>query len=201
MIPNKKSTTFKTPKGTELPILDIHGKGYLQVAHRLVWFREDHPNWQIATEAVEINTEKRYAIFRATIKDDTDRTIATATKVETAAGFGDYVEKAETGSIGRSLALCGYGTQFAPEFDEGDRLADSPTAAAKPALDPKKKAIQETYAKKIGEAKAKGDAEEMKKLVNDYEKEMTGAGYKKIVEDGKQRFVPTNVGAAHAVAA
>lgn len=119
--------TFKTPKGTELPMADIKGKDYLQVAHRLVWFREDHPNWTISTELVEANTEKQYVIFRATIKDETDRIIATAHKVETKAGFSDYLEKAETGSVGRALAMCGYGTQFAPELDEAERLADAPT--------------------------------------------------------------------------
>ena len=38
----------------------------------------------------------------------------------------DYIEKAETGAIGRALAMCGYGTLQAPGFDEQDRLADTP---------------------------------------------------------------------------
>ena len=42
--------TFKTPKGTELPLLDLRGKDYLMVAHRLVWFREEHSDWTIETE-------------------------------------------------------------------------------------------------------------------------------------------------------
>ena len=47
--------------------------------------------------------------------------------METARGFPDYVEKAETGAIGRALGVLGYGTQFAPEFDEGtERIVDSP---------------------------------------------------------------------------
>ncbi len=37
-----------------------------------------------------------------------------------------HLEKSETGAIGRALALCGFGTQFTPELDEGERLADSP---------------------------------------------------------------------------
>jgi hypothetical protein len=40
--------------------------------------------------------------------------------------FSVYIEKAETGSIGRALAMCGYGTLQAPEFDEQERLADAP---------------------------------------------------------------------------
>lgn len=102
------------------------GKDYLPVAWRLVWFRQDHPEWGIVTEPVEINHEKQYAIFRANIFNDEGRLIATGTKKEDVRGFGDYIEKAETGSIGRALALCGYGTQFEPDLDEKDRLADSP---------------------------------------------------------------------------
>jgi hypothetical protein len=48
-------------------------------------------------------------------------------------GFPDYIEKAETGAIGRALAMCGYGTLQAPEFDEQDRLADMPVEKAKTA--------------------------------------------------------------------
>lgn len=148
---------IKTPKGTSLPILDLRGKPYLQVAHRLVWFREDHPDWAITTEFVEINTEKGYAIAKATISGPTvpetateidvdiksmsselfdgrrRYVIATAHKAEDAQGFGDYLEKAETGAIGRALALCGYGTQFSPDIEEGDRVVDAPVTQAKPA--------------------------------------------------------------------
>jgi hypothetical protein len=44
---------------------------------------------------------------------------------------GNVFEKDETGAVGRALAMCGYGTLQAPEFDEGDRLADAPLANAK----------------------------------------------------------------------
>ena len=47
-------------------------------------------------------------------------------KKETEVGFPDYIEKAETGAVGRALAMCGYGTLQAPEFDEGERIADAP---------------------------------------------------------------------------
>lgn len=105
-------------------LIDIKGKKYLQVAHRLVWFREDHPDWCIETELIERGDG--WAIFKAYIKDNEGRLLATGTKVETKAGFPDFLEKAETGAIGRALAIAGYGTQFAPEFDEGERLADAP---------------------------------------------------------------------------
>lgn len=116
--------TFKTAKGTELPISDIKGKDYLQVAYRLVWFREEKPTWSIKTERVDC--DKDSALFRAEILDESGRTISVAHKREHKTHFNDFEEKAETGSIGRALAHLGYGTQFAPDLDEGERLADSP---------------------------------------------------------------------------
>ena len=71
------------------------GRTYLPVSARIVWFREEHPDWTIETEAVEINHEKQYAIFRARISDAEGRLMATGTKKEDVKGFGDYIEKAE----------------------------------------------------------------------------------------------------------
>jgi hypothetical protein len=97
---------------------------YLPVAARIAWFRKEHPDWSIITKAVRL--ANKAVVMKATIKDASGRVIATARKKETEAGFPDYIEKAETGAIGRALAMCGYGTLQAPEFDEQDRLADTP---------------------------------------------------------------------------
>ena len=104
------------------------GRTYLPVSARIVWFRQEHPDWSIETEAVEINHEKQYAIFRARICDGDGKLMATGTKKEDVKGFGDYIEKSETGAVGRALALCGFGTQFSPDLDESTagRFADSP---------------------------------------------------------------------------
>jgi hypothetical protein len=72
-----------------------------------------------------------YAIFRAEVYVETAKgmnMVSSAHKKETRGGFDDFIEKAETGAIGRALALAGFGTQFlADELEEGDRLADAPT--------------------------------------------------------------------------
>lgn len=115
---------MKTPKGTELPILNLKGKDYLMVAHRLVWFREERPEWSIETEFKELTLE--FAIAFAKIRDEQGRVIATAHKREDQKHFPDYTEKAETGAIGRALAYCGFGTQFAPELHEDERIVDAP---------------------------------------------------------------------------
>ena len=97
---------------------------YLPVAARIAWFRRDNPYWSIITEIEQL--ADKAIVMKAIIRDMTGCIIATARKKETEIGFPDYIEKAETGAIGRALAMCGYGTLQAPEFDEGERVADSP---------------------------------------------------------------------------
>lgn len=124
--------TFKTPNGLELPLLDLKGKDYLQVAYRIAWFRSEHVDWAIVTSL--LHNGEDYALCKAEIKNADGKVMATAHKREDKKHFQDAIEKAETGSIGRALALCGYGTQFAPEILEGDDVVDSPLSKS-PAKD------------------------------------------------------------------
>lgn len=114
---------FTTKTGLTLPLIDLKGKDYLLVAHRVQWFRAEKPDWGIETD---VRIEGKSCLATAWIKDPSGRTIAMAHKVEDSTGFPDFVEKSSTGAIGRALALCGYGTQFASELDEGSRIVDSP---------------------------------------------------------------------------
>jgi len=123
---------------------------YLPVQWRLVWFREACPDGTIETEMLHLDLDKEVeeeayvwnnekkrsekvvkvakgvAIFKATIRDGKGG-IATGTKMEKAVSFGDFLEKAETGAIGRALAALGYGTQFTgDELNESPRIVDSP---------------------------------------------------------------------------
>src|SRR2546429_7288959 len=142
--PNEHLMQLKSREGS---------KDYLPVQWRLVWFRELCPQGTIDTEEVEVdldremeeevfvwNAERRrsekvvkrakgYARFRATISDGKGGR-ATGTKSEKAVSFPDFIEKAETGAIGRALAALGYGTQFAPEMNEEHRIVDAPVERA-----------------------------------------------------------------------
>lgn len=124
--------SFSTTKGTELPLLSLKGKEYLQVAHRLVWFREVYPTGILKTTMIEHQGqgEDEYVVFKTEVYVDTERgplMVATGHKRESRKDFPDFMEKCETGSIGRALALAGFGTQFTgDELNEGDRLADAP---------------------------------------------------------------------------
>lgn len=106
-------------------MMKLKGKDYLQVAWRLVWFREDHPDWSIDAALLEADAE--HAIFKATISDENGVQKSSGHGSESKRDFGDYLEKAETKAVGRALAMLGYGTQFAAdELDEGERIVDSP---------------------------------------------------------------------------
>lgn len=105
-------------------LIKLKGKEYLQVMWRLVWFREEKPNWCIDTMLVSHEDES--AVFCAKILDENGVQKASGYGSESKRDFSDYLEKAETKAIGRALAMLGYGTQFAPELDEGERIVDSP---------------------------------------------------------------------------
>ncbi len=121
-------------------MIDLKGKDYLQVMWRLVWFREEHADWRITTQLIE-HQYGDHAVFRAEISDSS-QTLATGYGSESIKDFRDYLEKAETKAIGRALAILGYGTQFAPELEEGERIVDSPVTRGKTINNPTAKDIQ-----------------------------------------------------------
>lgn len=140
--PNLHLVQLKSKQGSQ---------DYLPVQWRLVWFRNRCPEGSITTELLHLDLDKEMtveayiwnaqtrksekttktargiAIFRATVTDGSG--IATGTGSESAADFSDFIEKAETKAIGRALAALGYGTQFAPELNEG-RVVDAPVDRA-----------------------------------------------------------------------
>lgn len=159
---------------------------YLPVQWRLVWFREHCPEGSIETEMLHLDLDREteeegyawnndtrrsekvikrangLAVFRATVKDGKGG-IATGTKSEKAASFPDYIEKAETGAIGRALAALGYGTQFAPELDEQHRIVDAPVDRSTPANDSnanERRPIASMRTATATEGKTKGTATE-----------------------------------------
>lgn len=97
---------------------------YLDVKWRLAWLRAEHPDARMNTELATLN--ETLAIFRATIEIPSGGS-ATGYGSETRSDFPDFIEKAETRSIGRALAALGYGTQFALEFDLGSPVLDLET--------------------------------------------------------------------------
>jgi hypothetical protein len=100
------------------------GGDYLEVKWRLVWLRDKHPDAAIETEMM--HHDDKLAVFRARVSIPGAGS-ATGWGSETPGDFRDYIEKAETKSVGRALAALGFGTQFTgDELTEGERIVDAP---------------------------------------------------------------------------
>lgn len=87
----------------------LNGKPYLEVAWRIAWLRAEHPDAHIVTEPVEITDSA--AIFKARVAIPGGGSSA-GYGSETAADFGDFIEKAETKALGRALLALGYSAEF-----------------------------------------------------------------------------------------
>lgn len=112
-------------------LMDLKGKDYMEVKWRLVWFREEKPLWSIDTKLEQLT--ENHAVFSAKIYDENGVQKSAGYGSESIKDFRDFIEKAETKAVGRALAMLGYGTQFAPEMEEGDRIVDAPVERKKPA--------------------------------------------------------------------
>lgn len=116
-------------------LMQLKGRDYLNVQARLLWFIRDQRALIVAglaqmpyvlrTELVEQDRERQFAHFKTYVRDVLGNE-ATMYGSETGKDFADYAEKASTKSLGRALLALGYGTAFAPEMDEGERVVDTP---------------------------------------------------------------------------
>lgn len=137
----------------------LSGKEYLEVKWRLVWFhQETGPRAGYVTVEMAHDQDAGFAKFFTIAWDGKDETwrhvkingievdvcgrIATGEGSETRADFRDFYEKASTKSLGRALGGLGFGTQFSPEMDEGERVADSPVERKQPQAEPQRPTAQ-----------------------------------------------------------
>lgn len=119
-------------------LMNLPGKGgntdYLEVKHRVAWFRSAYPQGGILTDL----RERRVVTYRKKVRDSyievtTEEAVfyarvwtneggeATGWATETRDDFPDFLEKAETKAIGRALAALGFGTTQARDFDLVDQ--------------------------------------------------------------------------------
>ena len=115
-------------------IRQLRGRGggpaadYLDVKWRLLWLRREHPDAEIVTEHIRIDDAA--AVFRAKVTVPSGGT-ATGYGSETAGDFGDFIEKAETKSIGRALNALGYSAEAAGA-EEPDTTRAPQTLSGRP---------------------------------------------------------------------
>jgi len=137
-------------------LMNLKGRDYLNVQNRLLWFIRDQRSfissglarmpYIIRSELVEMDREAGFAHYKTYVRDVLGNE-STMYGSESAKDFGDYAEKASTKSLGRALLALGYGTAFAPEMDEGERVVDSPVdRRRRPAPMPQANIVRETSA-------------------------------------------------------
>lgn len=89
-------------------LIKVQGnRSYLPVSAAIAWFRTEHPDWGILCD-VAIDAD--VCLATATIIGTGAAVVATAHKQESRKAFDDYVEKAESGAVGRALRFAGFGT-------------------------------------------------------------------------------------------
>ena len=96
---------------------DIKGKEYAEVNQRIKAFRMVYPQGSIETEILQQDNlrfnEENVVIFKATVKDDNGKILATGTAYEkensSFINKTSYIENCETSAIGRALGIAGFG--------------------------------------------------------------------------------------------
>lgn len=123
---NEKTIEIDKSEFRKQRTIKVQGRDYLKAGDRVIMFRSDHPDWTLETDAVQLLPD--FAVFKAFIKDNTGKLLATAhgfcTPDLAQKVSGRFVEKAETAAIARALALVGYGTD--DTLDDSDYISDSP---------------------------------------------------------------------------
>jgi hypothetical protein len=113
---------------TKLKTVNIKGKFYVEVNERLIYFRNNYPNFSLTSEVLE-KTDKSILIL-ATITNEEGKVIATGMAEEekgsTFINKTSYVENCETSAWGRALGNFGIGidTSVASANEVGNAIVN-----------------------------------------------------------------------------
>jgi len=106
-----EGNTVLENKPIKFKTVNIHGKEYVMVNERLLYFWEHYKQYSIITEIISVTDEK--IIMKATIKNENEKVISTGHAYEMAnnglINKTSYIENCETSALGRALANMGIG--------------------------------------------------------------------------------------------
>jgi hypothetical protein len=91
--------------------IDIKGKQYVQVSHRIIYFNETYPEGSIVTEMIS-GPDAQTVIIKATVWPDRHRQFTGYSQATWGDGYinkTSALENAETSAVGRALAFMGIG--------------------------------------------------------------------------------------------
>ena len=118
--------------------INIHGSDYVMVKERLIFFRENYPNFRLISEVIQL--DEKHCVIKAVVLNDQNIAIATGIACEVNGSSninkGSYVENCETSAWGRALGNMGIGIEtdiasaeemanriVKPELSERDKKA------------------------------------------------------------------------------
>lgn len=91
--------------------VNIKGTEYVEVNERVKYFVKNYVGWSIETELLSNNDS--VCVFKATIKDENERVVATGHAYEKESSSfinkTSYIENCETSAVGRALGFLGIG--------------------------------------------------------------------------------------------
>ena len=115
--------------------VDIKGKEYVEVNERVKYFVREYAGWSIETEL--LSNVDEICVFKATIKDENGRVMATGHAYEKESSSfinkTSYIENCETSAVGRALGFLGIGidTSIASSDEVANAVKNQPSSGWK----------------------------------------------------------------------
>lgn len=112
--------------------VDIKGKEYVEVNERVKYFVREYAGWSIETEL--LSNVDEICVFKATIKDENGRVMATGHAYEKESSSfinkTSYIENCETSAVGRALGFLGIGidTSIASSDEVANAVKNQPSS-------------------------------------------------------------------------
>ena len=134
--------------------VNIKGKEYVEVNERVKHFIKKYVGWSITTEM--LSNADGICVFKATIKDENDRVMATGHAYEKESSSyinkTSFIENCETSAVGRALGFLGIGIDASIASSDEVINAMNNQQEAKKAM-PKNQQVKKFSIRDIGVAK------------------------------------------------
>ena len=145
--------------------INIHGKKYVEVNERIIYFRQHYKNWTLSTEFVELTENK--CVMKAEVKNEDGRVIADgiAEEIKGSSHINktSFIENCQTSAWGRALGNLGIG------IDTSVASADEVNyAIAQKKTKPKKEKLNNDKYQAMIVAIGQGKIDIVKERMNNY---------------------------------
>lgn len=111
--------------------INIHGKEYVEVNERIIYFRKHYKDWSLTSDFVELSENK--CVIKAEVKNEDGRVIADGIAQEIKGSSyinkTSFIENCQTSAWGRALGNLGIGidTSIASAFEVNNAIKQQET--------------------------------------------------------------------------